>query len=118
MKEKQLNDYFTAQIAACAAEEKRLNQEDRKDEAVFAKIRGNVFDIFRTVFSAGVKTVGQEQAGEFLREKLDSIPRSWQAALEKAQAHGEGDKACIESVKLEAVREIRQTAGELWGWTE
>lgn len=108
---KELNDYFTAQIAACAAEEARLNAEDRKDEAVFAKIRGNVFDIFRTVYAAGVKAVGQERAEAFLREKLNTIPKSWETALEKARAYGEADKACIETVKLDAVREIREQLG-------
>ena len=111
MNETNVNMYFASMIDVCLTEEARLNGEERKDEAVFAKIRGNVFDIFRTVYTAGVKAVGEEQAVDFLREKLDSIPKSWQAALEKAQAHGEADKVCIETVKLEAVREIREMLG-------
>ena len=108
---KALNDYFAARIEECTAEEAGLNAEDRKDEAVFAKIRGNVFDIFRTVYAAGVKAVGQERAAGFLRDKLDTIPQSWETALEKARAHGEADKVCIETVKLEAVREIKDWLG-------
>ena len=114
MNAKTLNDYFAAQIGACAAEETRLNEQERKDEAVFAKIRGNVFDIFRTVYAAGVKAVGEEQAAAFLREKLDTIPQNWRTALEQAEAHGETEKAHIERIKLKAVQEIRSAAEAIW----
>lgn len=109
-----LNDYFTSQIAACAVEEKRLAGQERKDEAVFAKIRGNVFDIFRTVLAAGVKAVGEEKAVDFLREKLDTIPKSWQTAKAQAETHGQVEKAHIEGVKLDAVREIREAIEKIW----
>lgn len=115
MKEAQFKEYLTAQITACASEEKRLNAEGRKDEAVFARIRGNVFDIFRTVLAAGARMAAKGQPADLLREKLDAIPKNWQESLENALAHGETEKAHIEKIKLEAAREIRERFEKIWG---
>lgn len=107
-KRNEMNTWLAWKAAQARQEEKSLSADDRRDEAVFARIRGNVYEIFRSVLTAAEKTCGDdEQIGRFFTEKLDSIPRSWQDALTMANAHNEGDKAHIEALKLAAAEEIR-----------
>lgn len=99
-----------AAVAACTA-------DDRADEAVFAKIQMNVYDIFLTVFSAGIKSAGDDDGKlrQFFLARLDQIPQSWQASLSAAHQHGDTEKAHIEQIKLNAVGEIRKIFSEIWG---
>lgn len=98
-----------AAVAACAA-------DDRADEAVFAKIQMNVYDIFLTVFSAGIRSAGDddEKLCQFFLARLDQIPQSWQASLSAATEHGNTEKAHIEQLKLDTAGEIRQIFSEIW----
>lgn len=95
-------NYFDTQIAACKAMEQSLTADHRASEAVFAKIQGNVYDIFRTVYS-----VGSKAGEELFLTKLEEIPRSWRTALETAQVHGDTEKAHIEQLKLDVVEKIK-----------
>lgn len=100
-----LHAFLTAQADACKIRASALAEDDRRDEAVFEKIRGNVFEIFSAVCDAAAK---QPQPMAFFRSRLSSIPASWEAAYEKATAHGDDKRAHTELVKLEAVRVIRE----------
>ena len=113
----QINDYFEERIAACQAAAAALNADNRSDEAVFEKIRMNVYDIFRTVYTAGEKISagdGSKQL-DFLRRRLEEIPASWRNALEAARGHGNSEKAHIEQLKLDVVAEIQQRMAD---WSE
>lgn len=99
-----LHNYLTAQIDRCQTHCAKLRSDNRADEAVFEKIRGNVFDIFRSVLTAAEK---QSEPESFFRERLEQIPAQWEHALTLAKEHGDDEKAHIESIKLSAVREIR-----------
>ena len=94
-------DWLETQIRAGQAEAAALELDHRRDEAVFSKIRGNVFDIFRSVYSASPDTA-------FFLARLEQIPASWQTALEQARRHDDSGKAHIETIKLEAAAQIRQ----------
>ena len=48
----------------------------------------------------------------FFRRQLTAIPANWEAALEKAEAHGDEAKAHTERIKLDAVRAIREQVGD------
>ena len=96
-----MRNYFDVQIAACRKREAALTADDRKDEAVFETIKANVYDIFRTVWNL-------DRGDEFFREKLNTIPKSWQTALEKAREHGDTAAATLETIKLETAKEIQQ----------
>jgi len=115
-KTKQTMDFFAGKIACFQAQAKTLTEDNRADEAVFAKIRGNVYDIFRTVFSAGLNSAGQdgEKAVQFLCAKLRQIPESWRTALKNAEAHGQVEKAHIERIKLETVETIHAEIQKIW----
>lgn len=113
----QMNIFFEAKRRECAETEARLSADGRGDEAVFEKIKGNVFEIFETVLSAGVKACGSEEAAvrEFFTQKLAQIPQGWQNALESTRAHEDAERAKIEELKLDAVREIRAEFAAVWG---
>jgi len=106
-----MNSYFDEQIALCAQKEKALLLEGRTDEANFEKVRANIFDVFRTVLSAAMKAAkGDSQAAKrFFEEKMAQIPANWESAFEKAKLHNDTVRMHIEQIKLDAIREIRET---------
>lgn len=116
-KKKNTQDYFQSRIACFEKLARDLNSDNRGDEAVFAKVQMNVFDIFLTVFNVAVKTCGQDDGKvvQFFMTKLRQIPQSWHTALTNAESHGEWDKAHIERVKLESVAEIEKEFVKIWG---
>lgn len=99
-----LHEYLTAQAAACKANAATLTADNRCDEAVFEKIRANVYEIFGSVLNAAQKT---EDPMAFFRARLVDIPANWEIALEWAQSHGDATRVHTETVKLEAVAAIR-----------
>lgn len=113
---RRVNDYLADEYAHCLSREAELNADGRRDEAVFSRIRGNVFDIFRTVFSAAVSAAGDdcESIPGLFSDRLESIPKSWQASLEKAEAHADIEKAHIERVKLDAAAELAAEIERIW----
>lgn len=100
-----LETWLTSQIEQCRQKQAALTADHRADEAVFEKIRQNVFDIFRTVWTAAEK---QPEPLAFFRDRLTTIPANWQTSLEQARLHSNEDKAHIEQIKLDAVNQIRQ----------
>lgn len=111
-----MNRYFEEKISLCEEQRKRLVAEERGDEAVFEKIRANVYDIFRTVFSVAVQTCKED--GEALKcffdKRLEQIPTSWVAAYEKAKQHDHTVNMQIEKIKLDTIDEIRDTFEAVW----
>ena len=111
-----LDRWFEERIALCAQRRQALLADDRGDEATFEKVRANVYDIFRTVLSvAGKTSEGEEAAGCFFLQRLESIPSGWKAAYEKAQAHDDPVRLRIERIKLDAVREVKEQFLRVWG---
>ncbi|MBQ8355155.1 MAG: hypothetical protein IJY40_05990 [Oscillospiraceae bacterium] len=104
-----LQKFMNEQAEACKARAAALTADNRQDEAVFEKIRGNVFEIFTAVLNAARK---QSDPVDFFRRQLTAIPANWEAALEKAAAHGDEAKAHTERIKLDAVRAIREQVGD------
>lgn len=109
--EKQITAYFEERIAACKAAEAALNADHRADEAVFEKIRMNMYNIFRSVYNAGAQVCGNDQRKrlDFLLSRLELIPSDWQAAYDNARMHGDTQRMHIEQLKLETVAEIHKT---------
>ena len=71
---------MTHQADACKAQAAALTADERCDEAVFEKIRANVYEIFLSVAEAAGKT---DAPMAFFRARLADIPANWEAALEK-----------------------------------
>ena len=99
-----LRAWLTEQIAACESQRTALWADERQDEANFARIRANVYDIFRTV----LKVMEGSPDGETLfAAKLTEIPSAWQKAHDQAERHGDAATLCIERIKLDAAAEVR-----------
>lgn len=96
--------YFARQMDACTRQQQRMERELREDEAVFERIRANVYGIFRTVLSVAAKRDGGE---DFFRQRLTQIPESWQAAYAQARQHGDAVQMRLEQLKLDTAEEIR-----------
>ena len=108
--------YFDEQVALCKEKEQICAADGRGDESVFEKIRGNVYDIFRTIFAVAVRLHGEdgEAVAAFFKGKLNGMPTGWQAERDNAAAHGDEAKAHIEDVKLDTVRRIREDLAGIW----
>lgn len=115
-KQKQIHRYFQTAKAECQTQIAALQADDRFDEAVFVKIRLNVFDIFHSVFSVGERAAGEDEdkLASFFRDRLARIPSSWKTALEKAEQHENTEAAHIESIKLDVVRQIDEAFCRIW----
>ena len=115
-KASRLNDYFDAQISLCEQRGKKLLADDRTDEANFEKVKANIYDIFRTIFSAGAKSCkdDSEAVKRFFMLKIQQIPTTWTEAYNKAKQHNDGVKMRIEQIKLDTAGEIRETFAEIW----
>lgn len=102
----------------CAADRRALEADGRQDEAVFARIRQNVYEIFDAVLTAADRTCADEAARRrFFAGKLADISGSWQTAQQKAAAAGEQDKVHIEALKLAAAADIRAALRQMEGKT-
>lgn len=100
----EMKTHLEQRVSELKARSLALSADDRQDESVFARIEMNVYDAFAAVLNAAEKTGGGEK---FFLEKLEQIPGSWRAALEKAEAHGDQQRAHTERIKLSAAEEIR-----------
>lgn len=113
---KLLIEYLTAEHDAAAARAEALRRDARGDEAVFEKVRSNVFDIFRTVASVAEKQhADPAQARAFFLRKLNEIPANWRQSAQTAGQHGDEAKKHMEAVKLAAAGEIGTYLLKNWG---
>ena len=113
----ELNSYFAERISRCEQRNQELLADERKDEAIFEKVKANIYDIFRTWLSVAVRIhKGDADAVKsFFIQRAEQIPASWEAAYEKAKEHGDTVRMQTEQVKLDVVREARAKFDEIWG---
>lgn len=111
-----LNRYFEEQIAMCNQRNKKLLDDERTDEATFEKVKANVYDIFRTIFSVAVKTSkgDPDAVRRFFVQKIEQIPSSWVTAYDKAKQHNDTVKMCLEEIKLDTIGEIKENFAKTW----
>lgn len=116
LKRENTTSFFADRIVQCKKLAQELASDDRADEAVFAKVQMNVYDIFNTIFSVAVKTSGQDdqKVVQFFLTRIQQIPQSWHTALANAEQHGETEKAHIERIKLDVVAEIQKEFEKIW----
>ena len=115
-----LNSWFDERIALCGQRNQELNMDGRTDEAVFEKVKANIYDVFRTVLSVAVKTgSGNADAVKtFFVQRTEQIPAGWAAALEKAREHDDTVRMQTEQIKLDTVQEIREKFTKIWEGAE
>ena len=100
--------FLEVRIAACRERAGQLENDLRKDEAVFEKVRENVYDIFRTVLNVAGKQHGDDEEAirSFFASRLRQIPSSWRQSLETARQHGDTQKVWMEEIKLAVIDDI------------
>lgn len=108
--------YFADRIEEYRNRARELRADDREDEAVFARVQMNVYEIFQTVFSVAVKNAGQEDSRvvSFFLTRIRQIPENWRRALALEEQQGNPEKAHIEGLKLAVAREIQGEFERIW----
>ena len=112
----EMNDWFEERITGCGRREKELAADERTDEAVFEKVRANIYDAMRTWLAVAVR-IGNgstDAVRDFFIARVEQIPASWAAAYDKAKEHGDTARMQTEQVKLDVVREVRAKFDEVW----
>lgn len=97
-----------AAAAQLAGEAAALRAEGRGDEATLARIRINIHDICRTLYTVCARSAQGEAFRALYLRKLDHLAQEWQSARERAAQHDDGCRAAIEDVKLETLAANRQ----------
>ena len=96
--------YLTGKMEEGKAETVSLLADGRKDDANFAKVRTNIYDVCRTVSQALINRPG---AGtEAIRVQLERFRTGWSIALEKAKQHNNISGIAVEETKLAALEDI------------
>ena len=96
--------YLTGKIEEGKAETASLLVDGRKDDANFAKVRTNIYDVCRTVSQALVNRPGAGIGA--IRSQLERFRTEWSAALEKAKQHDNINDIAVEETKLAALEDI------------
>ena len=114
--ETKVSDFFEQRIFGCYEKQRQLENEDCNDEANFEKIKANVYDIFKTVLSVGMKQYGDDslKLQEFFMEKLGQISSDWAVSYEKAEQNDDSKKMCIEKIKMNTAQDIRENILQIW----
>jgi len=99
--------YLDETIKTLQEEEQNLISSDRKDEANFVKIKINICDICKTIYTVSAKTHdGVALKQEYIRQ-LTRLPENWKMSLEKAKVHNNVQKIIVEETKLEMLEAIK-----------
>ena len=97
-------EYLTEQIEAGKAEITRLEKSGCRDDADFAKVRTNIYEVCKTVTNALINRPG---AGtEAIKAQLERFQSIWGTALDHAKQHGNTRNIVIEETKLHALADI------------
>ena len=97
-------EYLTAQIEAGRNAITELELAGCQDDADFAKVRNNIYDVCRTVTNALMK---RPDAGkEVVRARLERFEKEWTAALDKAREHGDTRNTVVGETKLAALEDV------------
>ncbi len=97
-------NYLAGQIEAGRAEIERLEADGRKDDANFARVRTNIYDVCRTVTNTLANRPGAGEAA--VKAQFARFETTWGAALEKAKAHGDAGAIAVEETKLAALADV------------
>lgn len=109
-----LREWLDDRVGRSAGCERVLREDGRDDEATFERIRGNVFDIARTVLDVAARQDEDGAAYAFFIGRMERLHGEWCAARERALEHGDEGGAYVEQIKLEALSEVLRATDDLW----
>lgn len=102
--------WLAEQIDLCTRRRAALLADQRQDEANFEKIRENLYDVFRTIYTVAEKTHGADpqRSHLFFLNKLAEMQNTWLTALNQAESHGDGKRAHQERLKVDTARHVKE----------
>ena len=101
---KEFITYLSSKIEEGKAETASLQADGRTDDANFAKVRTNIYDICRTVSQTLINRPGAGTGA--VRAQLERFRAEWSATLEKAKQHDNINGIAVEETKLAALDDI------------
>ena len=101
---KEFITYLSSKVEEGKAETASLLADGRTDDANFAKVRTNIYDICRTVSQTLINRPGAGTGA--VRAQLERFRAEWGAALEKAKQHDNINGIVVEETKLAALDDI------------
>lgn len=101
---KEFIDYLTHQIETGRENIARLEADDRRDDADFAKVRVNIYDVCRTVTIALIDR--PVSGADAVKNRFERFREEWTAALDKAKAHDDTRNIVVGETKLEALADV------------
>ena len=101
---KEFITYLSSKVEEGKAETASLLADGRTDDANFAKVRTNIYDICRTVSQTLINRPGAGTGA--VRAQLERFRAEWGAALEKAKQHDNINGIAVEETKLAALDDI------------
>ena len=101
---KEFITYLSSKVEEGKAETASLQADGRTDDANFAKVRTNIYDICRTVSQTLINRPGAGTGA--VRAQLERFRAEWGAALEKAKQHDNINGIAVEEMKLAALDDI------------
>lgn len=96
--------YLDGKIAEGRAEIAALTADGRNDDANFAKVRTNIYDVCRTVSRTLENRPGAGM--DAIAAQLERFRITWGAALEKAKQHDDINSIAVEETKLAALQDV------------
>ena len=96
--------YLERKIAEGKEDISTLEADGRKDDANFAKVRTNIYDVCRTVSRTLADRPGAGIGA--IKAQLDRFRAVLSAALEKAKQHDDIHALAVEETKLAALEDI------------
>lgn len=109
------NEYIETKIRELSLKEKSFNENHQQDDAVFIKMKINVYNICKTVFDVFKKVKSEDSLCVEFIGKLNEFEKTWSESYEKAKKFGDLKKIAAEEAKLEALAEIKTKFLELRG---
>lgn len=97
-------EYLSGRIEEGKAEIARLEADSRVDDAAFAKVRTNIYDVCKTVTLALVDRPGFGISA--VQARFEGFKASWGTALEKAREHDDAKAIAVEETKLSALADV------------
>ena len=99
-------DYLTARIENGKEEIKKLEESGRQDDANFAKVRMNIYDVCKTVTGALASRPGAGIGA--VKAQFERFRETWGSALEKAREHGDARNVVVGEMKMEALKDVME----------
>lgn len=111
--------YLDSRIEEGKEEIKALEADGRRDDANFAKIRTNIYDVCKKIAGAltfSLKIAGKpEEAAGAVKAQFERLSSTWGAALEKARENDDVVSIAVEETKLAALEDITDRFKEVTG---